>query len=140
MIGLVPVSLILIHLHFLLRLLGSPDKGYTKYTPSSGIMDLKEAICEKLKRDNNLDYEPNEILISNGAKHSLYNIFQAILNPGDEVIIPSPYWVSYPEMVKMADGVPVFVNTLDEHGFSIDLGHLENIITKKTKAIVINSP
>lgn len=116
------------------------DKGYTKYTPSSGIMDLKEAICEKLKRDNNLDYEPNEILISNGAKHSLYNIFQAILNPGDEVIIPSPYWVSYPEMVKMADGVPVFVNTLDEHGFSIDLGHLEKIITNKTKALVINSP
>jgi len=116
------------------------DKGYTKYTPSSGIMELKEAICEKLKRDNNLDYEPNEILISNGAKHSLYNIFQAILNPGDEVIIPSPYWVSYPEMVKMADGVPVFVNTLDEHGFRIDIEHLENIITKKTKAIVINSP
>ncbi|NLN41870.1 MAG: pyridoxal phosphate-dependent aminotransferase [Clostridiales bacterium] len=116
------------------------DKGYTKYTPSSGIMELKEAICEKLKRDNNLDYEPNEILISNGAKHSLYNIFQAILNPGDEVIIPSPYWVSYPEMVKMADGVPVYVNTLDDHGFCIDLEHLKNIITKKTKAIVINSP
>ncbi len=116
------------------------DKGYTKYTPSSGIMELKEAICEKLKRDNNLDYEPNEILISNGAKHSLYNIFQAILNPGDEVIIPSPYWVSYPEMVKMADGVPVFVNTLDEHGFRIDIEHLERIITDKTKALIINSP
>jgi len=116
------------------------DKGYTKYTPSSGIMELKEAICEKLKRDNNLDYEPNEILVSNGAKHSLYNIFQAILNPGDEVIIPSPYWVSYPEMVKMADGVPVFVNTLDENGFRIDIEHLETIITNKTKALVINSP
>ena len=116
------------------------DKGYTKYTPSSGIIELKEAICEKLKRDNNLDYEPNEILISNGAKHSLYNIFQAILNPGDEVIIPSPYWVSYPEMVKMADGVPVFVNTLDEHGFRIDIEHLERIITDKTKALIINSP
>lgn len=116
------------------------DKGYTRYTPSSGIMELKEAICEKLKKDNNLSYEPNEILVSNGAKHSLYNIFQAILNPGDEVIIPSPYWVSYPEMVKMADGVPVYVNSLDQHGFSIDLEHLERIITSKTKAIIINSP
>lgn len=83
------------------------DKGYTRYTPASGMMELKEAICEKLQNDNNLKYTPSEIIVSNGAKHSLYNIFQAILNPGDEVIIPTPYWVTYPELVKMG-GEPLY--------------------------------
>lgn len=82
------------------------NKGHTKYTPASGLPQLKQAICAKLKSDNNLDYKPENIVVSNGAKHSLYNIFQAICNPEDEVIIPAPYWVSYPEMVKMADSIP----------------------------------
>ena len=116
------------------------DKGYTRYTPSSGIMELRQSICDKLLRDNKVSYEPNEILVSNGAKHSLYNIFQAILNPGDEVIIPSPYWVSYPEMVKMADGIPVFVDTMAKNNFGINLEKLKEAITGRTKAIIINSP
>lgn len=116
------------------------DKGYTRYTPSSGILELRQAICHKLLVDNGMTYKPQEILVSNGAKHSLYNIFQAILNPGDEVIIPSPYWVSYPEMVKMADGIPVFVDTLEEDNFGINLETLKQVITHRTKAIIINSP
>lgn len=116
------------------------DKGYTRYTPSSGIMELRQSICHKLLRDNGVDYKPNEILVSNGAKHSLYNVFQAILNPGDEVIIPSPYWVSYPEMVRMADGIPVFVDTLEEENFGINPDRLKEVITDRTKAIIINSP
>ena len=116
------------------------DNGYTKYTPSSGIIELRHAICKKLMQDNNVDYKLDEILVSNGAKHSLYNIFQAILNPGDEVIIPLPYWVSYPEMVKMAGGIPVFIESLEQDGFSIDLENLEDAINSKTKALIINSP
>lgn len=116
------------------------DKGYTRYTPASGILPLRQAICEKLKRDNGINYSTNDIIVSNGAKHSLYNIFQAILNPGDEVIIPSPYWVSYPEMVKMADGIPVFIETLEENNFKMLFHDLERAITNKTKAIIINSP
>ncbi len=116
------------------------DNGYTRYTPSSGIMELRQAICEKLSRDNFVEYSPDEILVSNGAKHSLYNIFQAILNPGDEVIIPSPYWVSYPEMVKMADGIPVFVDTSEENNFCLSPERLKKAITSRTKALIINSP
>ena len=86
------------------------DQGMTRYTPSSGTLHLRQAICRKLEKDNHIVYTPDEIIVSNGAKHSLYNIFQAILNPGDEVIIPRPYWLSYPEMVKMADGVSVYLN------------------------------
>ena len=93
------------------------NKGITKYTPASGTMDLKKAIVRKLKRENNLEYEPTDIVVSNGAKHSLMNIFTAILNPGDEVIVPAPYWVSYPEMVKLADGVPVILETTDDRIF-----------------------
>src|SRR5258706_12292361 len=89
--------------------------GYTKYTPSSGDVDLKDAIIAKLVRENQLRYGRENIIVSCGAKHSLYNIFQAMLDPGDEVIIPAPYWVSYPEQVKLADGVPVFVATLPEN-------------------------
>jgi len=116
------------------------DKGLTRYTPSSGCLELKKAICEKLKRDNHLDYSPNQIVVSNGAKHSLYNVFQAILNPGDEVIIPSPFWLSYPEMVKMAEGVPVYINTNEDNEFKITAEDLKSAITNKTKAIIINSP
>ena len=116
------------------------DKGLTKYTPVSGITELKEAICYKLKRDNGLEYNLNQIIVSNGAKHSLFNIFQAILNPGDEVIIPSPYWLSYPEMVKMADGIPIFLHTDEETNFRIYKDQLEKLISSKTKAIILNSP
>ena len=114
--------------------------GKTKYTPASGMLTLKKAICEKLKNENGLDYEPNQIIVSNGAKHSLTNVFGAILNTGDEVIIPSPFWVSYPEMIKLADGVPVFVESDEEHHFKITAEQLENAITPKTKAFLINSP
>ena len=116
------------------------NKGLTKYTPASGIVDLKKAVCEKLKKDNGLDYKPSQIVVSNGAKHSLVNVFGTILNPGDEVIIPAPYWVSYPEMVKLADGVPVTLATTEENEFKFTATEFENAITSKTKAIVLNSP
>lgn len=116
------------------------DNGMTKYTPASGTLQLKQAVCRKLKRDNGLDYEPANIVISNGAKHSLMNIFTAICNPGDEILIPAPYWVSYPEMVSLADGVPVIVNTTEEKHFKISVCDLENALTDKTRGIVLNSP
>jgi len=116
------------------------DKGYTGYTPSSGITELKQAICDKLLRDNGIEYDISEIIVSNGAKHSLYNIFQAILNPGDEVIIPTPYWVTYPELVKMAGGTPVFLETREENDFKINIKDLEKVISKNTKAFILNSP
>jgi len=115
-------------------------QGHTKYTPASGLPQLKKAICAKLKSDNNLDYSPENIIVSNGAKHSLYNIFQAICNPEDDVIIPAPYWVSYPEMVKMADANPVIVNCTEENEFKITTEDLLNAVTSKTKAIILNSP
>lgn len=114
--------------------------GKTKYTPASGTLELKKAICAKFKRDNGLDYEPSDIVVSNGAKHSLINAFGAILNPGDEVIIPAPFWVSYPEMVKYNDGVPVIIHTTEENKFKFSPEQFEAAITPKTKAIVINSP
>lgn len=116
------------------------NDGFTKYTPASGTLELKKAICNKFLKDNKLEYKPSNIVISNGAKHSLVNAFQAILNPGDEVIIPAPFWVSYPEMVKIADGVPVILNSTEEEGFKLSIEKLEKAITPKTKAIVINSP
>lgn len=112
----------------------------TRYTPASGMIELKSAVAEKFKKDNNLDYKPSDIIISCGAKHSLYNIFMAILNPGDEVIIFSPYWVSYEEQVKIADGIPVFVELDESRNFEIDFDLLKKKITKKTKAIIVNSP
>lgn len=115
-------------------------KGFTTYTPASGLPQLKQAICTKLKANNNLDYKPENIVVSNGAKHSLYNIFQALCNPGDEVIIPVPYWVSYPDMVKMADANPIFVNCTEENEFKIKKEDLLKAITPKTKAIILNSP
>ncbi len=116
------------------------NEGFTKYTPASGTAELKRAVCEKLKKDNNLDYGLSNIVISNGAKHSLANAFFAICNPGDEVIIPGPYWVSYPEMVKMADGIPVVVNAAEQDGFKVGIRQIEKAATNKTKAIVLNSP
>ncbi|HHW70445.1 MAG TPA: pyridoxal phosphate-dependent aminotransferase [Clostridiales bacterium] len=116
------------------------DNHYTRYTPVMGILELRQAICQKLQRDNGLTYNPNQILVSNGAKHSIYNALQAILNPEDEVIIPSPYWVSYPEMVKLGGGKPVFLETREENNFSIEIEQLKSLINKKTKALIINSP
>jgi len=116
------------------------DEGFTKYTPASGTLELKQAICNKFKRDNGLDYKPSNIVVSNGAKHSLVNAFQAICNPGDEVIITTPAWVSYPEMVKLADAVSVYINTTEEEGFKFTIDKLEKAITDKTKAIIMNSP
>lgn len=112
----------------------------TRYTPASGIPELKAAVAEKFKKENGLEYNPSDIIISCGAKHSLYNIFMAILNPGDEVIIFSPYWVSYEEQVKIADGVPVFVRLDEPRNFEIDFNMLEKKITKKAKAMIVNSP
>lgn len=114
--------------------------GQTRYTPAAGTLKLRQAVANKFKNDNNLNYKPTQIVISNGAKHSLTNAFSAILNPGDEVIIPAPYWVSYPEMVKMADGVPKFVFADEEHEFKITAQQLEEAITEKTKAVILNSP
>jgi len=113
------------------------DKGATKYTPVSGIVQLRQAICAKLKKDNNLVYNPNQIVVNNGAKQSLFNALQAIVNPGDEVIIPAPYWLTYPELVKLCDGVPIFVDTTN---FKITAKQLESAITPKTKAFILNSP
>jgi len=115
-------------------------KGFTTYTPAAGLPQLKQAICTKLKSENKLEYAPENIVVSNGAKHSLYNIFQTICDPGDEVIIPVPYWVSYPDMVKMADGTPVFVNCTEENEFKLKKEDLLKAITPKTKAIILNSP
>lgn len=114
--------------------------GHTKYTPASGTISLKKAISKKFKDFNHLDYDTDQIVISNGGKHSLTNIFTAILNPGDEVMIPAPYWLSYPEMVKLADGIPVDVATKKENGYKVTVSELEAAFTDKTKAIVINTP
>ena len=116
------------------------NNGFTRYTPASGTLELKEAVAAKFKRDNNLDYKVENIVISNGAKHSLVNAMGAILNPGDEVIIPAPYWVSYYEMVKINDGVPVVVKASEEDGFLVSAEKLAKAITDKTRAIIINTP
>lgn len=116
------------------------EKGGIGYTPASGLKELKDAICAKLKRDNGLDYEAADIVVSSGAKHSLFNVFQVLLDPGDEVIIPAPYWVSYTEHVKLADGVPVLVRASEEDAFKLSKELFESAITDKTKAIIINSP
>ncbi|MBE3596360.1 MAG: pyridoxal phosphate-dependent aminotransferase [Hydrogenibacillus sp.] len=115
-------------------------EGKTKYTPSGGIPELRRAVAEKLGRDYGLSYEGQHVHIASGAKQALYNVFQAILDPGDEVIIPIPYWVSYPEQVKLAGGVPVFVPTRREDGYKLRPEALEKAITPRTKAFVLNSP
>ncbi len=116
------------------------EQGFTKYTPASGTISLRKAIAGKLKNDNNVHYTPEQIVVNNGAKHSLVNAFMAILNPGDEVIIPAPYWLSYPEMVKISGGKPVFVNTQRINDFKLQPEEMEAAISDHTKAIVINSP
>ncbi|KKE79364.1 pyridoxal phosphate-dependent aminotransferase [Bacilli bacterium] len=116
------------------------DSGMTKYTPAGGIMELKEAIVRKFKQDNQLSYSTNEIIVTSGAKHALYTLFQVLLNDGDEVIIPAPFWVSYPEQVKLAGGTPVFVSALEENEFKLTPGELKKAVTDRTKAVVINSP
>ncbi len=116
------------------------DSGFTKYTPTGGIPELKAAIVEKLKRENQLEFTPEQILVSVGAKHSLFNIFQALLSPGDEVIIFAPFWVSYPDMVRLADGEPVIVETDAADGWAPDPKAIRRALTSRTKAVVINSP
>ena len=110
------------------------------YTAASGMESLKQAICDKFKRDNNLEYTQDQIVVSNGAKHSLYNILAAICNPGDEVIVPNPYWVSYPELVRLVDAEPVFVECPESAEFKYTVEALEAAITDKTKAIILNTP
>jgi len=116
------------------------DQGFTRYTAVAGILELRQAICNKLKHENALDYVPAQILVSCGAKHAIYNLLQAVINPGDEVIIFAPYWVSYPDMTLLAEGVPVFVASNLETGFKIDIKAFEKAITHKTKMVIINSP
>ncbi|SEA62569.1 aspartate aminotransferase [Thalassobacillus cyri] len=115
-------------------------QGLTKYTPSGGIPDLKQAIIEKFSKDQGLNYKDTQIVVTTGAKHALYTLFQVILNPEDEVIVPTPYWVSYPEQVKLAEGKPVFAEAKEENGFKITPEQLEAAISSKTKAVIINSP
>ena len=116
------------------------DEGYTKYTAGPGMIEFREAICAKLERENGISYRPSDILVSNGEKQSLYNACQAIFNPGDEVLVFSPYWVSFPEFVKMADAKPVLVNTLPENNFEPDFFDLELKINSNIKGVIINSP
>jgi aspartate aminotransferase len=116
------------------------EQGKTRYGPAAGEPRLREAIAQKLQRDNNLCYEAANIVVTNGGKHSLFNIMMALVEPGDEVIIPAPYWVSYPEMVKLAEGTPVIVQTTTESGFRITPEQLRQAITPKTKLLILNSP
>ena len=116
------------------------DKGQTKYTPVPGTLEVRKAVCAKFKRDNNLTYAPEQIIVSTGGKQVLSSVFLATINAGDEVIIPAPYWLSYPEMVLLADGTPVIVDTKPEQGFKISPQQLDKAITAKTKWFVLNSP
>lgn len=116
------------------------DEGFTKYTQVAGIPELKQAIANKLERENGLCYEPKQILVSNGAKQSLFNVFQALIDTGDEVIIPSPYWVTYPELVAYSGGSNVFIETNEQNGFKITAKSLRQAITPRTKALVLTTP
>lgn len=116
------------------------DKGMTKYTPVAGTVQLRQAICDKLARDNGLTYTPDQIVVSNGGKQTLRNAFEAVLNPGDEVILPAPYWLTYPELIRMSGGVCVCIDTDDSTDFKITPAMLEKAITPKTKAFVFNNP
>jgi aspartate aminotransferase len=115
-------------------------KGMTKYTASGGTDELRQAICDKLLRDNGLSYTPRQVLVSVGAKHTLFNIMQAVLDPGDEAIIPAPYWVSYPEQVKLAGGQPMFVEAPEAEGFRVTAAAIARAITPKTRMLILNSP
>ena len=116
------------------------DDGYTKYTKTSGIVELRKAICKKLNQENNLNYSEEQIVVSTGAKQCLANTFLAILNKGDEVILQNPCWVSYTELIKLADGVPVIVNCDENDGYKLSAKNIEKAVTSKTKAILLNSP
>ncbi|GEN45128.1 pyridoxal phosphate-dependent aminotransferase [Alkalibacillus haloalkaliphilus] len=116
------------------------EEGKTKYTASGGLPELKEAIIQKFKRDQGVEYKDNEIIVTTGAKHALYTLFQVLLNRGDEVIVPIPYWVSYPEQIKLAEGQPVYVKASEDNSFKITPEQLEESVTEYTKAVVLNSP
>jgi aspartate aminotransferase len=116
------------------------ERGLTKYTPVNGIAGLRQAVARKFKRENGLDYKPDQVLVSCGCKHSIYNLMQALLNPGDEVIIPAPYWVSYPDMVKLAEAEPVILKTSVKQNFKISREQLRGAITDKTRLLILNSP
>lgn len=116
------------------------DEGFTRYTPASGISELKKAVCEKFRHDNGLDYKQSQVMINCGAKHSVFLGVFSLIDPGDEVIIPSPYWVSYPEMVRLAGGKPVIVEGSEKNDMKISAGQLRDAITPKTKLIILNSP
>ena len=116
------------------------DNGHTKYTPSSGLLPLRKAICEKFKKDNGLDYEPSQIIVSNGAKHSIFNACYAVLEAGDEVIIPAPYWLTYPEVVKVCGATPVYIECKKENKFKFTAEELKAAITPNTKMLIFNSP
>ena len=116
------------------------DNGHTKYTPSSGLLPLRKAICEKFEKDNGLIYEPSQIIVSNGAKHSIFNACYAILEEGDEVIIPAPYWLTYPEVVKVCGATPVYIHCKKENKFKFTAEDLKAAITPKTKMLIFNSP
>ena len=116
------------------------DAGHTKYTPSSGLLPLRKAICEKFQKDNGLSYEPSQIIVSNGAKHSIFNACYAVLEEGDEVIIPAPYWLTYPEVVKVCGATPVYIECKKENKFKFSAEDLKAAITPKTKMLIFNSP
>ena len=126
--------------HIKAAALAAADAGFTKYTATTGILPLRKAICEKLKNDNGLNYQPDQIVVSNGAKHALANIFTALINEGDEIIFPAPYWLTYPELATLAGGVPRIVETDKTSGYKPTASQLAAAITPKTKAILINSP
>ncbi|MFD1777364.1 pyridoxal phosphate-dependent aminotransferase [Fredinandcohnia salidurans] len=126
--------------HIIEAAIKAMKEGHTKYTPSAGLPSLKQAICNKLLKDQQLEYKPNEVIVGTGAKFVLYALFQVLLNKDDEVIIPTPYWVSYPEQVKLAEGVPVYVEGKEENNFKVSVEQLEAAITNKTVALVLNSP
>ncbi len=116
------------------------DGGFTKYTPSSGTEELRVAICDKLKRDNGIDYKPGQIVVGCGAKHSIFNAIMVLCDSGEEVLIPAPYWVSYPEMVKVAGAVPKYIHTTQASSFKVTVAQLEAAITPRTKLLILNSP
>ena len=126
--------------HIKAAAMASLETGFTKYTPSSGIPELRQAIAEKFQRDNGLEYKPSQIIVSCGAKHSCYNAILATCQPGDEVVIPAPYWLSYPEMVRLAGAEPVFVQAKEENGWKLTPEEFENAMTPRTKMIILNSP
>lgn len=126
--------------HILEAAKNAMTEGHTKYTPSGGVPALKEAIVDKFEKEFGLTYDTKQVIVTTGAKHALYSLFQALLNPGDEVIVPAPYWVSYPEQIKLAEGTPVIVKAKEENDFKLTPEQIETSITDRTRAIIINSP